>query len=136
MTITHATASCLVARTKASLNHHDQINFLSWTINTKFSQNPSINFGAETFKRKRTPSHYTFVLLNFYKGTEKRDAVAQPKPYRTQAAINCDTIIWVRMRQISWECIINVSSCCVCRLHMFFSVYNETISMFPHEFPV
>lgn len=87
MTITHGTASCLVARTKASLNHHDQINFLSWMVNTKFSRNPSTSFGAETFKRTRTPSHYTFVIFSFYKGTEKRDAVTQPKPYCTGAAI-------------------------------------------------
>jgi hypothetical protein len=72
MTITHGTASCLVAGTKASLNHREQINFLSWTVNTKLSWNPSTSFGPETFKRKRTPSHHTFVPLNFYKGTEKK----------------------------------------------------------------
>ena len=72
MTITDGTASWLVARTKASLNHHDQINFLSWTVNTKFSRNPSTSFGDETFKRTRTPSHYTFVLFSFYKCTKKK----------------------------------------------------------------
>jgi len=65
MTVTHGTASCLVARKKTSLNHHDKINVLSGAVNTKFSRNPSTSFVAETFKRTRTPSHHTFVLFNF-----------------------------------------------------------------------